>query len=114
VTDPSSERSLLVINSEQSEEYSQWYRTVHIQDIVTNVGPFVSGQLYELSPAQLSAEPPMKRFLAIFEIEGDPAEAIAAMRKAREAGALQTSPPNLAGRGAGTIFEPVISKFNLP
>jgi hypothetical protein len=114
VTDPSSERSLLVINSEQSEEYSQWYRAVHIQDIVTNVGPFVSGQLFELSPAQLSAEPPMKRFLAIFEIEGDPAEAIAAMRAAREAGKLQASPPNLAGRGAGTIFEPVAGKFTLP
>ncbi len=114
MTDHSSERSLLVINSEQSEEYSQWYRTVHIQDIVTNVGPFVSGQLFELGPAQLSAEPPMKRFLAIFEIEGDPAEAITAMRAAREAGKLQVSPPNLAGRGAGTIFEPVIGKFTRP
>jgi hypothetical protein len=114
VTDPSSERHLLVINGEQDEVYTNWYRTVHIQDIVTNVGPFVSGQLYELSPAQLSADPPMKRFLAIFEIEGDPAEAIAAMRKARAAGELQSAPPHSSVPGGSAIFEPVISKFTLP
>ena len=35
------------------------------------------------------------------------------MRAAREAGKLQASPPNLAGRGAGTFFEPVAGKFSL-
>jgi hypothetical protein len=112
-TEPSSARHLLVINGEQDDVYSQWYRTVHIPDIVSTVPGFVAGQLFQLSPVQLSADRPLRQFMAVFEIEGDPATAVAELRKARKEGRLQPSPPNSSTPGATAVFEPVMSKYSV-
>ncbi|MET7335431.1 hypothetical protein [Nonomuraea sp. NPDC005650] len=111
MTDPTNERHLLVINGEHEEEFSQWYRTVHIPEVVAAVPAIVSGRHFELAPEQpAKGGTELRRYLTVFEIEGDPAAAFAVLAEARAQGRIQPSPTS--GRGASTsaLFEPLITE----
>jgi hypothetical protein len=63
------------------EEFSEWYTTVHIPELLTIPG-FVAAQRFEFDASATTAEPPEYRYLAIYEIEGSGADAAAALASA--------------------------------
>ncbi len=62
-------------------EYNEWYTDVHLGEVVGIPG-FISAQRFELADTQMGPEG-QHRYLALYEVEGDPAEALAALKRAR-------------------------------
>lgn len=62
-------------------EFNRWYQEVHLKEVLEVPG-FVGAQRFELTDAQLSDEKRDHRFLAIYEVEGDPAEAFERLQAA--------------------------------
>lgn len=62
-------------------QFNDWYTNVHIREIVEIPG-FVSAQRFKLADAQSGPTGP-HGYLAIYEVEGDPAAALAALKAAR-------------------------------
>lgn len=92
----SPQRHVWVMNNdlpaEVADEYNRWYVETHIPQILTLPG-FVSGERLELSPVQHGTKTPdLRRFLSIFEIEGDPDAAFAGLRAAMAEGRVDTPP----------------------
>lgn len=58
----------------QEAEYNEWYNKVHIADVL-NVPGFVAAQRFKLAEAQFGAGPHTHRYLALYEIETDNAQA---------------------------------------
>lgn len=90
------QRHVWIVNNdlvaEVSDEYDRWYVETHIPQIL-GVPGFVSGERLELSPVQHGAKAPeLRRYLSIFEIEGDPAEAFAGLRAAMSEGRVEPAP----------------------
>jgi len=67
--------------SGKEDEYNAWYSDVHIREIVDIPG-FLSAQRFKLADAQMGGAG-SHRYLAIYEVEGDPAAALDALKKAR-------------------------------
>ncbi len=66
----------------QEEEYHRWYDQQHLDEILALPG-FVSASRYDnVAGPDSSTEQPTQN-LAIYEIEGDPVAAVAALRAAR-------------------------------
>ena len=65
----------------KEDEYNEWYSDIHIREIVDIPG-FVSARRFKLADAQMGAAGP-HQYLAIYEVEGDPGEALAALKAAR-------------------------------
>ena len=65
----------------KESEFNDWYTNVHIREIVEIPG-FVSAQRFELADAQ-SGPAGAHRYLAIYEVEGDPGAALEALKAAR-------------------------------
>lgn len=65
----------------KENEYNDWYSNTHIQEICEIPG-FKSAQRFKLGDAQLGPAGP-HQYLAIYEIEGDPAAALEALKAAR-------------------------------
>ena len=64
------------------EEFCEWY-DAHLPEILSIPG-FVSAQRYRLEPVVSdSVEPVSYRYLALYEIEGDPETLLAEMEKRR-------------------------------
>ena len=62
------------------EEFCEWY-DAHLPEILSIPG-FVSAQRFRLEPVvRDSVEPTTYRYLALYEIEGDPEALLAEMRK---------------------------------
>lgn len=114
MSDLSTDRYLLLVNSEQNEEFHEWWRTVHIPEVVAKVPGIISGQVFRLSPVRVSAtDTDLRQYLAVYEIDGDPAGVVSALHKAHDDGELSPAP---AGRGTSTsaVFEPVIARLTPP
>lgn len=63
-------------------EFDEWYSNRHLSDVLAVPG-FVAAQRFELSPTQRPGLPaPRYRYLALYEIEGDPADALEALGRA--------------------------------
>ncbi len=77
--------SLLVVMTNpqdgKEDEYNAWYTDVHVREVVDIPG-FVSAQRFKLADAQMGPQGD-HRYLAIYEVEGDPAAALAALKAAR-------------------------------
>jgi hypothetical protein len=115
MSDLSGERHLFLVNSEHGEEFGQWWRTVHIPEVVANVPGIATGQIFELSPVQVGAKPTeLRPYLAVYEIEGDPAAAISALHAVSGAGRLSPSPtPGRIG-STSAVYAPVTPKLTSP
>jgi hypothetical protein len=91
---PQTHLFLVYINwqPERRAEFETWYDT-HVQDILRLPG-FKSAQRFEYheTPGRDLAE---RRHLVVYEIEGDPTTALAALRPAVVAGKLQAPDPAL-------------------
>jgi hypothetical protein len=87
----------------REEEFNAWYTERHLKDVLAIPG-FVRARRYRLSDAQFAPLPGF-RYLAIYEIEGDPAEAMRALRRALKAG-LEVSEA-MANEVYATVYEPI-------
>lgn len=65
----------------REDEFNDWYSNVHIQEICTIPG-FKSAQRFKLGDAQMGPAG-AHQYLAIYEIDGDPAAALDALKAAR-------------------------------
>lgn len=68
----------------RESEYHRWYEEVHGPEILAIPG-FQTMTRYSIAGTTTSAAP---RFLAIYEVDCDPSEAVARINAAREAGKL--------------------------
>jgi hypothetical protein len=115
MSDPSGERHLFLVNSEHGEEFGRWWQTVHIPEVVANVPGVVTGQIFQLSAVQVGAKPTeLRPYLAVYEIEGDPAEFISGLHAASGAGRLSPAPaPGRIG-STSAVYSPVTAKLTSP
>jgi len=72
-------KNVLIVLSNPSEgsedAYNDWYTNTHLDEVVSIPG-FVSAQRYKLTDAQIAGFPASEHtYLAIYEVEGDPADA---------------------------------------
>lgn len=71
---------------EQEAEYNDWYGNVHVHD-VTRVPGFVAATRYKYAQTQLIPDgTPEYGYLAIYEVEGDLADAAKALTEAAGGG----------------------------
>jgi hypothetical protein len=62
------------------DEFNEWYEA-HLPEILSIPG-FVSAQRYRLDPVVVDDDVPVRyRFMALYEIEGDPDQLLLEMRK---------------------------------
>lgn len=61
----------------RDDEFNDWYDNVHLGEVLA-LGPFTAAQRFRLAPEQIS--PQQHRYLAIYEFEGSPEDATAALR----------------------------------
>ena len=85
-----SDRHVLMVLSNavdgKDDEFNSWYDNKHLPDVLSVPG-FVAAQRYTANALQLTEDgPPAHRYLAIYEIEGDVATALAGLGAAVEAG----------------------------
>jgi len=75
-------RSKLVVFANATEgsdtEFNQWYDEIHLGEVLAIPG-FVGAERLELSDVQVAPEDRPHRYLAIYEIEGDPQAALDAL-----------------------------------
>jgi hypothetical protein len=64
----------------RDEEFARWYDDVHLPDVL-GVPGFVSGRRFALSEHQMFGSQE-HRYVMLYEIEGDVASAIEALKKA--------------------------------
>jgi hypothetical protein len=72
-------KNVLMVLSNPSEgsddAYNDWYTNTHLDEVVSIPG-FVSARRYKVTDAQIDGFPESAHtYLAIYEIEGDPADA---------------------------------------
>ena len=68
----------------RDDEYSNWYETIHMQEVLALPG-FVSAQRF--APAQPPQDSPA-RYMAVYEIEGDADAAMSGLMNAVRGGTL--------------------------
>lgn len=72
----------------KDDEYNEWYDNTHIPDVLSIPG-IVSAQRYDLRQlAREQGTEPEYRYLTIYEIEGDPDEAMAKLSAAATSGRM--------------------------
>jgi len=87
----------------RESEFNEWYSERHLRDVVAIPG-FVRARRYHRSDAQFA---PLSDFeyVAIYEIEGNPAEAMRSLRHALKAGLEVSS--SMAQPVYATVYEPI-------
>jgi hypothetical protein len=81
-------------------EFNTWYEEVHMPEVLGTPG-IVAAQRFELSTGAVPPAPEStQQYLAVYEIEGDPAEAFAAMVERSKTGEISrgeaTDPTSLS------------------
>jgi hypothetical protein len=80
--------SLLNAQSGKEEQFNDWYRDVHLPDVLTIPG-FVAAQRFQLSAAQLPGMETRWKYLVIYEIDGaSPADVLAELAGRMSGGAM--------------------------
>jgi hypothetical protein len=79
-------RNIFVVQSNaaagREDEFNDWYTNVHIPDALAVAG-FVSAQRFRISGTQRPGAGPYPfEYLTVYEMEGDPREALAALATA--------------------------------
>ncbi|HZO06029.1 MAG TPA: hypothetical protein VFB52_06555 [Solirubrobacterales bacterium] len=73
----------------EDEAYNDWYTNTHLDEVVSIDG-FVSARRYKLTDAQIAGFPGSEHsYLAIYEIEGDPADAFAQLVDELQSGRME-------------------------
>jgi hypothetical protein len=80
--------SLLNAQSGKDEKFNDWYRDVHLPEVLTIPG-FVAAQRFQLSAAQLPGMETRWKYLVIYEIDdASPAHALAELARRMSGGAM--------------------------
>ena len=78
-------RSILLVFTNADDgrdaEFNRWYDEIHLKEVLETPG-FIAAERFELGEAQVDEAERPHRYLAIYEIEGDPADALAALQAA--------------------------------
>jgi len=72
------------------EEYNEWYDTVHVPEVLATPG-MVSAQrfaLRETEASRASGAEPAHRYLAVYEMKGDPDVVMGHVREAMASGVM--------------------------
>lgn len=76
-------RSVLLVFTNATDgddaEFNRWYDEVHLKEVLEAPG-FVAAERFDLGEAQMVEAERPHRYLAIYEIEGDPASALQALQ----------------------------------
>ena len=89
------------ISPERDEEYNTWYNDVHLADLM-GVPGFVGATRYRLADDMGKGTAPSEhRYLALYEVEGDPVAAYAELRSRN--GTMEVS-DSLDGSGTRVMF----------
>lgn len=86
----------------QEDEYNTWYDEVHLAD-VQRVPGIVAARRYDLVPGGEEAPAPAHRYLAVYELDGEPA-AVMAELMARVGGPEMHMSPALDMAGVAMSF----------
>lgn len=107
-------KHLLVVMSNavdgKDNEFNEWYTNTHLGDII-RLKPYVAAQRFKTSDVQLgdgSAALPY-RYLAIYEIEGDVAEAAKALSPDK-VGQMYISPALDLERTVAWLYSPITER----
>ena len=77
-------RSILLVFTNATdgddEEFNRWYDEVHMKEVIETPG-FIGCERFELGEAQMDPAERAHRYLAIYEIEGDPAAALKSLQE---------------------------------
>ena len=89
------ERTIQLVYSKplpgKDDEFNDWYDNTHIPDVLSIPG-IVSAQRYDLRQlAREQGTEPEYRYLTIYEVEGDPDEAMAKLGAAAASGQMMLS-----------------------
>ena len=60
----------------RDDEYNDWYDNTHVHEVLAN-GPFTAAQRFKMADAQMGDV--SHSYVAIYEFDGPPAEALAAL-----------------------------------
>jgi hypothetical protein len=76
----------------REDEFNTWYDKVHLRDVVAVPG-ITSVQRYELAPrrSEPDATSPTHRYLAVYELDGDPEPVLAEIARRVETGEMVIS-----------------------
>ena len=73
----------------QDEAYNDWYTNTHLDEVISIPG-FVAAQRFKLTEAQIAGFPTSSHtYLAIYEIEGDPADAFEVLVDELQSGRME-------------------------
>ncbi|WP_067887492.1 DUF4286 family protein [Nocardia vaccinii] len=76
----------------QDDAFNDWYDNQHLADVLEVPG-VVSGERYDLVPSALGGGgEPAHRYLAVYELSGDPEEVAAAFGAKAATGEIKLSP----------------------
>ncbi len=77
-------RSILLVFTNATdgndEEFNRWYDEIHMKEVIETPG-FVGCERFELGEGQMDSEERKHRYLAIYDIEGDPAAALKTLQE---------------------------------
>jgi hypothetical protein len=65
----------------REEEYNEWYSNKHIPDVL-GLGPFSAARRLKVTKS-VFGPPPQQQYLAFYETDEDPADALAVLEAAR-------------------------------
>lgn len=101
------DRSILVVLTNPTEgdddEFNQWYDSTHLGEVL-GVDGIVAAQRFRLAPVE-GAAPCAHRYLALYELEGEPSAAVEALTRA--AGTMKLSPTLDAASAKVWAFTPL-------
>lgn len=87
------ETHALIINAEMDAEFADFYRNVHVPEVVAAVDGYGPAVHYEMASFQPSTSPPgLRRYLTVIEIHGDPEEVFGKVAALRASGAFSQVP----------------------
>lgn len=94
----------------KAEEYQEWYNNQHLDEVLRIPG-FVAATRYELSEHQLEGFTESQHpYLAIYEIDGDPQEALERLHKQVESGEIVLPDAIDVSSIAPWCFSPIIER----
>jgi hypothetical protein len=91
----------------REDEFNDWYEREHIPDVLRVKG-IVAATRYEMNPLMPRSEAfPPARYLAIYELDGDPGEILGRLSQAGAAGEMRMTSAMASEHTTSFIFTPL-------
>lgn len=104
-------RSVLLVFTNATDgddaEFNRWYDEVHLKEVLEAPG-FVAAERFDLGSAQMDEADRAHRYLAIYEIEGDPE---ATLKSLRELAPQMDMTSTLAGDAATSLYSQITPRM---